>query len=98
MVVLVSGALLAAAILTLLVLIAFHLLGNYVRTWYKLKRIPGLSPTLPILGNALLFKPSGEGKISQRRPANSECHLTQHTSFRPAEFLQRISFHPGSGI
>lgn len=60
MVVLVSGALLAAAILTLLVLIAFHLLGNYVRTWYKLKRIPGLSPTLPILGNALLFKPSGE--------------------------------------
>ncbi|XP_051892533.1 cytochrome P450 4V2-like [Pristis pectinata] len=60
MVVPVPGALLGAALLTFLALVAFHLLGNYVRMWNKLKRIPGLSPTLPILGNALLFKPGGE--------------------------------------
>ncbi|XP_072920641.1 cytochrome P450 4V7 [Hemitrygon akajei] len=60
MVVVVSGALLGAALLTLLALVVFHLLGGYIRTWNKLKCIPGLSPTLPILGNALLFKPGGE--------------------------------------
>ncbi|XP_069780622.1 cytochrome P450 4V2-like [Narcine bancroftii] len=56
----VPGALLGAALLTLLALVAVHLLGNYVRTWKELRAIPGLSPTYPILGNSLLFKPSGE--------------------------------------
>uniref|UniRef100_UPI00398EFA97 cytochrome P450 4V2-like isoform X1 n=2 Tax=Pristiophorus japonicus TaxID=55135 RepID=UPI00398EFA97 len=68
-----SGALLSAALLALLALIVFHLLGDYVYKWNKMKRIPGLSPTYPILGNALLFKPSGEDFFLQLIEFTTKC-------------------------
>ncbi|XP_078074140.1 cytochrome P450 4V2-like [Mustelus asterias] len=67
------GAVFSAVFLTLLAALAFHLFGDYVRKWNTMKRIPGLSPTYPILGNALLFKPSGEDFFLQLIEFTTKC-------------------------
>uniref|UniRef100_V9KNB6 Cytochrome P450 4V2-like protein n=2 Tax=Callorhinchus milii TaxID=7868 RepID=V9KNB6_CALMI len=54
------GTSLGAVLLALLLLITLYSVGDYVHKWHRLKPIPGVSPTYPILGNALLFKPKGE--------------------------------------
>ncbi|XP_048453829.1 cytochrome P450 4V2-like [Rhincodon typus] len=67
------GAALTGVFLTVLVGLAIHLFADYVRKWNQMKRIPGLSPTYPILGNALLFKPSGEDFFLQLIEFTTEC-------------------------
>ncbi|XP_072353006.1 cytochrome P450 4V2-like [Scyliorhinus torazame] len=68
-----TGAVLGAAVLTLLAALAFHLFGDYVRKWNAMKPIPGLSPTYPVVGNALLFKPSGEDFFRQLIEYTTQC-------------------------
>ncbi|XP_060679852.1 cytochrome P450 4V2-like [Hemiscyllium ocellatum] len=67
------GAVLCAVFLTVLAGLAVHLFADYVRKWNQMKRIPGLSPTYPILGNALLFKPSGEDFFIQLIEFTTKC-------------------------
>ncbi|XP_048402526.1 cytochrome P450 4V2-like [Stegostoma tigrinum] len=67
------GAILTAVFLTLLVGLAIHLFADYVRKWNQMKWIPGISPTYPILGNALLFKPSGEDFFLQLIEFTTKC-------------------------
>ncbi|XP_078404874.1 cytochrome P450 4V2-like [Cetorhinus maximus] len=68
-----ANAVLSVVFLTLLAALAFHLCSDYVRKWNRMKRIPGLSPTYPILGNALLFKPSGEDFFLQLIEYTAKC-------------------------
>ncbi|XP_043545714.1 cytochrome P450 4V2-like isoform X2 [Chiloscyllium plagiosum] len=67
------GAVLCAAFLTVLAGLAVHLFADYVRKWNQMRRIPGLSPTYPILGNALLFKPGGEDFFLQLIEFTTKC-------------------------
>ncbi|XP_067890516.1 cytochrome P450 4V2-like [Heterodontus francisci] len=70
---LLPSAVLIVALLILLATLAFYLFGDYVHKWNQMKRIPGLSPTYPILGNALLFKPSGEDFFLQLIEFTTTC-------------------------
>ncbi|XP_069600465.1 cytochrome P450 4V2-like isoform X1 [Ranitomeya imitator] len=49
----------AIVLLTLLAISATPFLTEYIRKWNIMKPIPGFSPTYPIIGNALRFKPNG---------------------------------------
>ncbi|CAJ0968910.1 unnamed protein product [Ranitomeya imitator] len=53
----------AIVLLTLLAISATPFLTEYIRKWNIMKPIPGFSPTYPIIGNALRFKPNGGAYI-----------------------------------
>ncbi|XP_073434913.1 cytochrome P450 4V2-like [Dendrobates tinctorius] len=48
----------ATVLLTLLAISTTRFLTEYIRKWNIMKPIPGFSPTYPIIGNALQFKPN----------------------------------------
>ncbi|XP_078534213.1 cytochrome P450 4V2 isoform X1 [Lissotriton helveticus] len=50
-----AGATLLCALFTFFTL---PLLRDYIRKWNIMRRIPGVSPTYPLLGNSLLIKPN----------------------------------------
>ncbi|NXN94750.1 CP4V2 protein, partial [Rhinopomastus cyanomelas] len=59
------GGAVAAVLVTVVVLCNVAPLMNYWRRWWMLKPIPGVSPCYPVLGNAPLLEPSGEGFFKQ---------------------------------
>lgn len=66
-----------ALLLTVLTVRSLPSLTNYWRQWRVMKPIPGISPCYPLLGNALLLEPDGEGKGSSCwSPAVRSLHCT----------------------
>ncbi|NWU92273.1 CP4V2 protein, partial [Upupa epops] len=59
------GGAVVAVLITVVALCNLAPLVNYWRRWRLLKPIPGVSPCYPVLGNALILEPSGEGFFKQ---------------------------------
>ncbi|KAJ6668615.1 hypothetical protein lerEdw1_012097 [Lerista edwardsae] len=59
------GVAVLALIVTVLGAFASRVLLDYYRTWKVMKPIPGISPSYPLLGNALLFERDGAGFFQQ---------------------------------
>uniref|UniRef100_A0A8C3KKA9 Uncharacterized protein n=1 Tax=Calidris pygmaea TaxID=425635 RepID=A0A8C3KKA9_9CHAR len=64
------GAGVITLLMTVVALCFLPSLRDYWRQWWVMKPIPGVSPCLPVLGNALLLERDGQGKGSScRSPA-----------------------------
>lgn len=61
---LVNVSVVYVVILSLLTGLAYLWLSSYLRKWKQLAPIPGITPTYPILGNALSFKSNGRGRFT----------------------------------
>ncbi|XP_009081963.1 PREDICTED: cytochrome P450 4V2 [Acanthisitta chloris] len=59
------GAGVIALLLTVMAMCCLPSLMDYWRRWRMMKLIPGISPCYPVLGNALLLEPDGEGFFKQ---------------------------------
>ncbi|XP_035274432.1 cytochrome P450 4V2 [Anguilla anguilla] len=84
------GELLGASVvfvllLTLLAIFTQLLLSSYVSKWRQMKPIPGISPTYPLLGNALAFKSNGRDFF---------CQLIEYTNAFRNEPLMKIWIGP----
>ncbi|XP_043918443.1 cytochrome P450 4V2 [Protopterus annectens] len=55
----------SAIFLTFVIVITLHLLTVYMRTWKKMRPVPGIGPCYPFVGNALQFKASGQEFFDQ---------------------------------
>lgn len=61
------GAGVITLLMTVVAICSLSSLRDYWRLWWVMKPIPGVSPCLPVLGNALLLERDGQGKGSSRR-------------------------------
>lgn len=59
------GVAVLALIVTMLGAFASRFLLYHYRRWKIMQAIPGISPSYPLLGNALLLEADGAGKDSQ---------------------------------
>ncbi|XP_027759248.1 cytochrome P450 4V2 [Empidonax traillii] len=59
------GAGVITLLLTVVVLCSLPALMTYLRQWWMMKSVPGVSPCYPVVGNALLFEQDGEGFFNQ---------------------------------
>ncbi|KAJ8335908.1 hypothetical protein SKAU_G00392500 [Synaphobranchus kaupii] len=71
--------------LILLVISTHPSLSSYVSKWRQMKSIPGLSPTYPLLGNALQFKSNGRDFF---------CQLIEYTNVFRNEPLMKLWVGP----
>lgn len=59
---LLNGLVIFVSLLLVVIFITYQLLKDYLHKWRELKPVPGISPTYPFLGNALIFKSNRRGK------------------------------------